>query len=84
MGAARHNPRPMGLMVPGSVTHAVKEWLDAKHHNAWWTKRQIVVGTERHEKTVDWALIYLRSIGEIECAQDAQRNSRYLRYRSKR
>lgn len=79
---SRFNPRPLGVMLPGSTTDAVKAWLDDRPPNGWWTKRQIEIGTGRSCKAIDWALIYLRSIHAIECSRDDSRNARYLRYRS--
>ena len=44
-------------------------------------RQQIVTGTHRTGKAVDWALIYLRATKRIEVSEDP-RNSRYLRYRA--
>ena len=47
----------------------------------FFTFNQILVGTGRTSKSLDWACIYLRSLGHVECTKDDGRNSRYLRYR---
>lgn len=79
---AQFNPRPAGIMLPGSATKAVHVWLLEQHATrSWWTRHQIIAGTQRSEKAVDWALIYLRRVGLVECTND-WRNSRYLRYRA--
>ena len=36
----------------------------------------------RSHAAVSWALIFLRRVGAIECAPDAVRHARYLRYRA--
>lgn len=77
------NPKPPGVMLPGSATHAVWEWLSGRATTAWWTRQQIVTATGRTGKSVDWALLYLRAGGWIEVSQDA-RCTRYLRYRALR
>lgn len=77
----RYNPRPAGVIRDGSATQSVLAFLrnDPKlfhrHH-------QIVSGTGRTYKSVNWALLFLRSQGLVECVSDEQRNSRYLRYRA--
>lgn len=72
--------RAKGEVCPGSATDAVAKFLDTKHPMAWWTRQQIVVATNKSQKAVDWALIFLRTTGRVEICHDS-RNPRYLRYR---
>jgi hypothetical protein len=72
--------RQRGVICQGSATESVNAWLEAKHPIAYWTRQQIVLGTGRPQKAVDWALIFLRTTGRVEACQDT-RNPRYLRYR---
>jgi hypothetical protein len=74
------NPRPGGVMVPGSATTDVWNWLQERSQTSWWTRRQIVIGTGRSGKSVDWALIFLRTTKKIEVARD-NHFTRYQRYR---
>lgn len=69
-----------GVICEGSATAAVVAWLERKPPRAYWTKAQILAGTGRTVKSIDWALIFLRSTGRVEIAGD-QRNPRYLSYR---
>jgi hypothetical protein len=75
----RYNPRPAGVIRPGSATHAVLGYL--QKHSHWLNHRQICSGTGCTSHAVDWGLIFLKSQGLIECASDDGRNPRYLRYR---
>lgn len=77
---SQKNPQPLGLIRTGSATDAVLQFLKL-HPKQFFSHREIVSGTHRTAKSVDWALIYLRSLEMIETGSDAQRNGRYLRYR---
>lgn len=77
--AARHNPRPPGVIQSGSATQAVLEFLKA-HPHVYFDRAQIVIRTGRTEKSVDWALIYLKQLGVVDTVPDESRNPRYLRY----
>lgn len=79
----RFNPRPAGIMRPGSATEAVHQYLLGRPGRGWVLRQQIVAGTHRSGKAVDWALIFLRHVGLIESSKDPER-ARYLRYRSVR
>lgn len=70
----------VGVICSGSATAAVEAWLKTKHPRAYWTKAQILAGTGRTVKSVDWALIFLRTTGRVEIGGD-HRNPRYLSYR---
>lgn len=76
----RFNPRPAGVMRPGSTTEAVHRYLLNRPGLAWVSRQQIVVAIGRGGKAVDWALIFLRAKHLVEASQDPQRG-RYLRYR---
>ncbi len=76
----RYNPRPAGVIREGSATAAVLTYL-ATRRGIWLTHAQIVKGTGRSGKSVDWALLFLRSQHLVESVPDAARNSRYRRYR---
>ena len=78
-----YNPRPAGVIQPGSTTDLTLQWL-AQRPGRWFTHRQIVTGVGRTEKTVSWSLFYLRSLRRIESTARGGSgiNSRYLRYRA--
>lgn len=75
------NPRPAGVIVPGSASDAVFRFLGANDHIAWVSNYQIEAGAKPHlPKTVRWSLVYLRSLGLVDVSND-NRNSRWLKYR---
>ena len=76
----RYNPHPAGALQEGGASKDVLGFLKA-NEGRFFTFNQILVGTGRTAKSVDWACIYLRSLGHVECTKDDGRNSRYLRYR---
>lgn len=76
----RFNPRPAGVMQEGGAAKVVLAFLQA-NPGRFFTLHQILTGTGRTPKSVDWACIFLRTQGFIECYRDDGRNSRYLRYR---
>lgn len=80
--ARTRNPKPAGVMQPGSATQAVYDYLAALPHRRWVQRRQIVVGCGRTGKAVDWALIFLVRTGRVERSVDDSRCSRYCRYRT--
>lgn len=77
----RYNPRPRGVIREGSATAAVLSYLKSRR-GIFFTHAQIVKGTQRSAKSVDWALLFLRSQSLVECVPDSSRNARYLRYRA--
>lgn len=77
----RYNPHPAGVMREGGAAKAVLSFLQA-HPGRYFTFAQIVAHTKRTPKSLDWACIFLRSLGHVECSRDDGRNSRYLRYRA--
>lgn len=76
----RYNPRPAGVIRPGSATNLVLALL-CKRRPAFLTHHQIMDQTKRTTKAVSWALIYLRAQGYVEITGDG-RNARYQRYRA--
>lgn len=77
------NPRPKGEPTSAGASFAVRAWLAKRPPRGWWTRAQIVAGTNCTERAVDWALAYLCSISVVESAHGDMRNSRYKRYRIK-
>lgn len=78
----RYNPHPAGQPWPGSATEAVLAFLRASP-GRFYRHGAIVIGVGRSKSSVDWALIYLRRVGLVECIPDSIRNSQYMRYRAK-
>jgi hypothetical protein len=77
--APRFNPRPAGVIQQGSATDAVLHFLRA-NRGRYFSRVEIIVATRRSEKSVDWALIFLRREGLADCIPDDRRNPRYLRH----
>ena len=69
-----------GVMRDCGSSKAVLDYLrEAGEYRRAFEIRQYV---RRSHAAVSWALIFLRRVGAIECAPDAVRNARYLRYRA--
>ena len=79
----RFNPRPPGVIQPGSTSEAVLQILGASP-GRFFTCEQLIQATGRSHAAVSFALMYLRDQGRIEAFPDAARNPRYYRYRIKR
>lgn len=79
LAVSRYQPRS-GVPQEGGAAKAVLSFLQA-HPEQYFAFSQIVTHTKRTPKSLDWACIFLRSLGYVECARDDGRNSRYLRYR---
>lgn len=77
----RYNPRPAGVMQEGGAAKDVLAFLQS-HPDRFFTFNQILLGTGRTAKSVDWACIFLRTQGFVERYRDDGRNSRYCRYRA--
>ena len=77
---ARHNPRPAGVIQPGSASDAVLSIL-SESPGRFFTCEQLIRATGRSHAAVSFALLYLRDQGRIEAFPDAARNPRYMRYR---
>lgn len=77
----RFNPRPPGVIVPGSGTDVVLRLL--REAPGTMSRAQIIWRSGKGRGAVDWALEYLRSQGLIDVFPDG-RNLRYLRYRARK
>jgi len=76
----RSNPRPPGVIQPGSATAAVLEFL-RQHPRRYFRRDQIVLATGRTERAVDWALLFLRAHEHVKTGKEVPpQNTRYLRY----
>lgn len=76
----RFNPRPPGVILAGSATEAVYAFLQL-HAGVFFSRDQIIAGTARTDKAVDWALLFLRTQGRIVVHKAVPpANTRYLRY----
>ena len=78
----RLNPRPPGVIRPGSATEAVLRFLQ-EHPGRLFRHQQIVQNCGRSKVAVDWGLAYLRKQGLVDAIPDPLRNARYMRYRAK-
>ncbi|WP_150429143.1 helix-turn-helix domain-containing protein [Dechloromonas sp. CZR5] len=76
----KFNPRPAGVIQPGSATEAVLGFL--KDSPGLKTEAQIIWATKFSHSAVSWALLRLRAWGMIDAIADPSRNSRYLRYKA--
>lgn len=76
------NPRPPGILQAGSATQAVNAFFESQP-DRFFTCAQIIRATGRTDKSVDWALRMLRSLGRLEMRPDDGRNDHYLKYRFK-
>ena len=75
----RFNPRPPGVIRPGSATQAVLNFLrenPARHFSCFDLCRH----TQRSLKAVNHACLYLKAQQLIAAYPDSARNPRYLRY----
>jgi hypothetical protein len=77
----RYNPRPAGVIRPGSATEVALQVLRAAH-GQFLTHSQLLTRTGCTQKALSWALIYLKSQQLVETSCDESRNARYLRYRA--
>lgn len=76
----RFNPRPAGVLQEGGAAKDVLNFLQ-QHPERFFTFSQIVTHTKRTPKSLDWACIFLRSLGYVECVRGDDRNPKYMRYR---
>jgi len=78
--APRFNPRPAGVIRPGSATNKALVHM-CRRPAAWMTHAQLISATGATTKALCWALAFLRETGLVEVTSDDARNYRYLRYR---
>ena len=75
-----HNPRPPGVIQPGSATDAV--YSELKRTGAALTEAQLLWVTKRSHSAVSWALLRLAAWKLVEKIPDPTRHARYNRYRA--
>lgn len=75
-----YNPRPKGQIQDGSATEAVLSFFQANPKRSF-TRAEVIAGTLRTPKAVNWALYYLASRSLVKATPDKSRNERYLRYK---
>ena len=80
---ARYNPRPPGVIQPGSASDLILRIL-SESPGRFFTCEQLIKETGRTHAAVSFGLLYLRDQELIEAFPDAARNPRYMRYRIKR
>lgn len=80
---SRFNPRPRGVVRPGSATDCVLAFLRA-HPGRFFRYHEILARVGRSKVAVDWALAFLRDQGLVQRVPDPARNSRYYRYAAKK
>ena len=78
--AERFNPRPPGVIQPGSASDAVLKFLRAQV--GFRSEAQILWVTGRSHSAVSWSLLYLIGQGLVEARSDPLRNARYKKYRA--
>lgn len=76
----KFNPRPQGVIVAGSGSDLVLDFLRQDHK--FKTRAEIVAALKDkiNEHRVEWGLIYLSRNGLVKRVEDPGRNSRYGRY----
>lgn len=77
----RYNPRPAGVIRPGSPTEIVLAVL-CRRYPAFLTFAQVKHQSQCTKAAIDHALRYLKTQKHIESTSDDSRNSRYQRYRA--
>lgn len=75
----KFNPRPPGVIRPGSATDLVYQALRAQPAR-YFTCGDLIEVTKRSHAAVSWALIYLRRHRLVRVVGDTSRNRNYLRY----
>lgn len=63
------NPRPPGVVRPGSASEAVLVLMRAHPGRLFW-RWQLIGSTGRSRKAVDYALLYLERTGAIDVIRD--------------
>lgn len=78
--AIRYNPRPPGVIRPGSASDLILRIL-SESPGRFFTCEQLIKETGRTHAAVSFGLLYLRDQELIDAFPDAARNPRFLRYR---
>lgn len=74
----RHQPQPLGYVVPGSAVDRVRKHL-TQHADKWFARWQLLEILPLHQKAIDSALLVLRSRGAVVTRGDP-RNPKWLQY----
>lgn len=77
----RYNPRPAGVLQDGGAAKDVLDLLQA-NPDRWFTFEQLVFATDRTNKSLDWACIFLRRI-ELVVTRADPAHQRYFQYKFK-
>jgi hypothetical protein len=81
LDSPRYNPRPPGVIRPGSGTDVVLMIFN-KHPKQWFSFSNLEWHTKLSRQKISWALIYLQGRGDIvSSVGDDERSCRYFRYR---
>lgn len=76
-----YNPRPAGMILPGSTTELVLCELRARYP-VWQSRSQIACSVGKNRGAVQWALLYLMRQKLVKAVPDTCRNPRYNRYQA--
>nr|WP_224985910.1 hypothetical protein [Delftia acidovorans]MCA1066741.1 hypothetical protein [Delftia acidovorans] len=64
-GTRRNNPRPQGVIRPGSGTDVLLRYL-RRSPGRWFFHSELVLALGRSKGEIDWALLYLVREGQVE------------------
>ncbi|MXN30002.1 hypothetical protein [Delftia sp. CH05] len=64
-GTRRNNPRPAGVIRPGSGTDVLLRFL-RQAPGRWFFHAELVLALGRSKGEIDWALLYLVREGQVE------------------
>lgn len=64
-GARHNNPRPAGVIRPGSGTDVLLRFL-RQAPGRWFFHSELVLALGRSKGEIDWALLYLVREGQVE------------------
>lgn len=64
-GARHNNPRPAGVIRPGSGTDVLLRYL-RQSPGRWFFHSELVLALGRSKGEIDWALLYLVREGQVE------------------
>lgn len=76
---ARHNPRPPGVVRPGSAADRILTVLRSQPRR-FFSREELIAATGLPEQSTAWPLFFLQR-QELIGVGDDPRNPRYLRYR---
>lgn len=64
-GTRRNNPRPQGVIRPGSGTNVLLRYL-RQSPGRWFFHSELILALGRSKGEIDWALGYLVREGQVE------------------